>query len=167
MYQRLFIAVFFIGLLHTTAHASGEPAISFVDGRWNGGIETGPDNTNLEECWARTTFSDGTAFTLAKRGDGSWHLTLSNLGWRLPPSHHYAMVALVDFYPQLRITAEAKSQTRMEIANLDQISLLGLIENGHTINLTSDGFNAKYDLEGSAKVIERVRNCFADELASD
>ena len=161
MYQRLFVAVLFIGLLHTIANASGEPTIPFVDGRWNGGIEIGPDSKGLEECWARTTFSDGTAFTLAKRGDGSWYLRLSNPGWGLTPSRRYPMAALVDFYPQLSIAAEAKSQTRLEIANLDQISLLGLIENGHTINLTSDGFNEKYDLEGSAKVIERVRNCFA------
>ena len=69
------------------------------------------------------------------------------------------MVALVDFYPRLRIYAEAKSQTRLEIANLEQISLLGIIENGHTMTLISDGFNEKYDLEGSAKVIEKVRNC--------
>jgi hypothetical protein len=162
MYQRLFVAVLFAGLLHTIANASREPTISFVDGHWYGGIEIGPDSKGLEECWARTTFSDGTAFTLAKRGDGVWHLRLSNPGWRLPPSRRYAMVALVDFYPQLRIAAEAKSQTVLEIANLDQISLLGLIENGHTIDLTSDGFNVKYDLEGSAKVIERVRNCFAN-----
>ena len=162
MYQRLFVAALFIGLLHTIANASGEPAIPFVDGRWNGGIEIGLDSKGPEECWARTTFSDGTAFILAKRGDGSWHLRLSNPSWRLPPSHRYAMFAQVDFYPQLRISAEAKSQTRLEIANLDRISLLGLIENGHTINLTSDGFNVKYDLEGSAKIIERVRNCFAD-----
>jgi hypothetical protein len=161
MCQRLFVAVLLIGLQHTIANASGEPTIPFVDGRWNGGIETGPDSKGLEECWARTTFSDGTAFTLAKRGDGSWHLRLSNPGWRLTPSRRYAMIALVDFYPQLRIAVEAKSQTRLEIANLEQTSLLGLIENGHTINLTSDGFNEKYDLEGSAKVIGRVRNCFA------
>ena len=44
---------------------------------------------------------------------------------------------------------------------------MGIIENGHTIDLTSDGFNEKYDLEGSAKVIERVRNCFADQLAAE
>jgi hypothetical protein len=162
MYQRLFVAVLLIGLQHTIANASGEPTIPFVDGYWNGGIEIGPDSKGLEECWARTTFNDGTAFTLAKRGDGVWHLRLSNPGWRLPPSRRYAMVALVDFYPQLRIAAEAKSQTGLEIANLDQISLLGLIENGHTIDLTSDGFNVKYDLEGSAKVIERIRNCFAN-----
>jgi hypothetical protein len=161
MYQRLFVAVLFTGLLHTT-YVSGEPTFPFVDGRWDGGIEIDPDTGVPEECWARTTFSDGTAFTLAKRGDGIWNLRLSNPGWRLPPSRRYDMVALVDFYPQLRVAAEAKSQTGLEIANLDQISLLGLIENGHTINLTSDGFKVKYDLEGSAKVIERVRNCFAD-----
>ena len=160
MYQRFLVAALFIGPLLTTANASGEPTIPFVDGRWSGGIETGPVSKGLKECWARTTFSDGTAFTLAKRGDGRWHLRLSNSGWRLTPSRRYAMVALVDFYPQLRIAAEAKSQTRLEISNLGQISLLGLIENGHTIDLTSDGFNEKYDLEGSAKVIERVRNCF-------
>jgi hypothetical protein len=162
MYQRLFVAVLFIGLLHTIANASGEPLIPFADGRWNGGIETGRHSKGHGECWAHTTFSDGTAFMLAKRSDGIWHLRLSNPGWRLSPSHRYATVALVDFYPQLRIAAEAKSQTGLEIANLDQISLLGLIENGHTINLMSDSFNVKYDLEGSAKVIERVRNCFAE-----
>jgi hypothetical protein len=161
MYQGLFVAVLFIGLLLTIANASGEPTVPFVDGRWNGGVEIGPNSKGLEECWVRTTFSDGTTFTLAKRRDGIWHLRLSNPGWRLPPSRRYAMVAQVDFYPQLRIAAEAKSQTRLEIANLEQISLLGLIENGHTIDLTSDGFNEKYDLEGSAKVIGRVRNCFA------
>ena len=156
MYQRLFASVLFIGLLHTIANASGVPAIPFVDGRWSGGTETDPNS----ECWASTTFGDGTTFTLAKRGDRSWYLRLSNPAWRLPPSRRYDMVALVDFYPQLRIVAEAKSQTRLEIANLDQISLLGIIENGHTFNLTSEGFNEKYDLEGSAKAIEKVRNCF-------
>ena len=161
MYQRLFVAVLFVCLLHTIANASGEPTFPFVDGRWNGGIETGLDSKGLEECWARTTFNDGTSFTLAKRGDGSWHLRLSNPGWRLTPSRRFAMIALVDFYPQLRIAVEAKSQTRLEIENLEQTYLLGLIENGHTINLTSDGFNEKYDLEGSAKVIGRIRNCFA------
>ena len=167
MYQRLFASVLFIGLLHAIANASGVPAISFVDGRWSGGIATGPNSSGVEECWASTSFSDGTTFTLAKRGGGSWQLRLSNPDWRLPPSRRYGMVALVDFYPQLRIAAEAKSQTRLEIANLDQISLLGFIENGHTIDLTSDGFKHKYDLEGSAKVIERVRNCFADQLAAE
>ena len=60
------------------------------------------------------------------------------------------MVAQVDFYPRLRIVAEAKNQTLLDIADLDHMSLLGLIENGHTIDLTSDGFNEKYELEGSA-----------------
>lgn len=167
MYQRLHVAVFLIGLLHTTANASGLSTIPFVDGRWSGGIQTGQNSSNYRECWASTTFSDGTTFTLAKRDDGNWNLRLSNSSWQLPPSHRYAMIALVDFYPPLPIAAEAKSQTRLEIRNLDQISLLGLIENGHTINLTSDGFDKKYDLEGSAKVIERVRNCFTNQLAAE
>ena len=163
MYKRSYVTVFFIVLLHTIANASGEPTIPFVDGRWSGGIETGPSSSGFKECWASTTFSDGTTFALAKRDDGSWHLRLSNPGWRLPPSHRYDMIALVDFYPQqVRTAAEAKSETRLEIANLDQISLLGLIENGHTIDLTSNGFNEKYDLEGSAKIIQRIRNCFAE-----
>ena len=162
MCQRLFVAVLFIGILHAIANASGETTILFVDGRWTGGSEIGPDSKNIEECWVRTTFIDGTAFTLAKQSDGIWHMRLSNPDWRLPPSHRYEMVALVDFYPQLQFMAEAKSQTDLKIANLDQIYLLGFIENGHTIALTSDGFNVKYDLEGSAKAIEKVRNCLAD-----
>jgi hypothetical protein len=160
MYQRLSVAVLFIGLLHNVANASEEAAIPFEDGRWSGGIETESDGDSPDACWARTTFSDGTMFTMTKLRDGTWHLRLSNPGWRLPPSRRYAMNALVDFYPQLRVAAEAKSQSDMEIANIDQIFLLGLIENGHTINLESDGFNVKYDLEGSAKAIERVRKCF-------
>lgn len=71
------------------------------------------------------------------------------------------MVALVDFYPRLPITAEAKTQTLLEIVDLEHSSLLGLIENGHTIDLRSDGFNEKYALEGSAKIIERIRDCFS------
>ena len=162
MFQRLFASVLFIGALHISANASGLPAMSFVDGRWNGGIDATPNSLGVEECWASTTFSDGTTFTLAKQGNDNWLLRLTNHDWRLPTHHRYDMVALVDFYPRLQIAAVAKSQTRLEIANLDQIALLGIIENGHTIDLTSDGFNKKYDLEGSAKAIERVRNCFAD-----
>ena len=167
MYYRLFVAVFFTGLLHTIADASGVPTIPFVDGRWHGDIETGPNSSDFEECWASTTFDNGTTFTLTKRKDGSWHLQLSNPSWRLPHSRRYAMVALVDFYPRLRIAAEAKNQTLLEIADLDHISLLEHIENGHTIELTSNGFNEKYELEGSAKVIERIRNCFADQLVAE
>ena len=161
MYYRLFIWIFFTGLLHTIADAGGVPTIPFVDGRWHGDIDTGTNSSHFEECWASTTFHDGTTFKLTKRTDGIWHLRLSNVSWRLPYSRRYAMVALVDFYPRLRIVAEARNQTLLEIADLDHISLLGLIENGHTIDLTSDGFNEKYDLEGSAKIIERIRNCFS------
>jgi hypothetical protein len=166
MSYRLFVAVFFTGLLHTVADAGGVPAFPFVDGRWHGDIETGPNGSDFEECLASTTFDDGTGFTLTKRKDGNWHLQLSNPTWRLPHSRQYAMIALVDFYPRLRITGEARNQTRLEIADLEHISLLGLIENGHTIDLTSDGFNEKYELEGSAKVIERIRNCFAEHVVA-
>lgn len=133
----------------------------FVDGFWHGDIETGPDGTDLLRCWASTTVDDGTTLTLAERRDGIWSLQLSNPSWRLPLSHRYAMTALVDFYPRLRIEAEAKNQTLLEVADLERISLLGLIENGHTIGLKSDGFNENYVLEGSAKIIQRVRDCFA------
>lgn len=71
------------------------------------------------------------------------------------------MTALVDFYPRLSIEAEAKNETLLEIQDLEHISLLGLIENGHTIDLSSEGFNEKYVLEGSAKIIQRIRKCFA------
>ncbi|MEQ1899098.1 MAG: hypothetical protein ABL866_00040 [Devosia sp.] len=161
---RLFIAVFFTGLLHAIADASGAPAMPFSDGSWHGDIETGPDSSNFEECWASTTFEDGTTFTLAKLRDGSWDLRLSNSSWRLPHPHRYTVEALVDFYPRVRVAAEVKNPTVLEIVDLDHISLLALIENGHTIELASDGFNDKYELEGSAKVIGRIRSCFADQV---
>ena len=168
-YYRLLVPAVFTALLLTVAHASGVPSIPFVDGIWHGDIEIGPNSSDFEECWARTTFDDGTTFRLAERKDGSWYLQLSNASWRLPHSRRYTMVARVDFYPLagLQIVAEAKNQTLLEIADLDHISLLGLIENGHTIALASDGFNEKYDLEGSAKAIERIRNCFSDQLAAE
>lgn len=159
MYHRFFVMVLFFGLLRTVAHASDAPTFPFVDGLWKGAIEIGSDSEGQKECWASMTDSDGTALTLAKRNDGIWYLRLSNPNWQLPPLRQYAMEALVDFYPKLDIVAESKSKTALEIANLEKISLLGLIENGHTITLSSDGFNAKYTLEGSAKIIERVRNC--------
>lgn len=163
MYNRSCVTIFLIVLLLSIADASGKPAIPFVDGRWSGGVETGPSGSAFKECWASTTFDDGTTFKLAKQEDGSWHLRLSNPGWRLPTSHRYDTIALVDFYPQqVRTAAEVKSKTRLEIANIDLIALLGLIENGHTIYFTSDGLNEKYDLEGSAKAIQRIRSCFAD-----
>lgn len=89
-------------------------------------------------------------------------MELSNPDWHLARSHRYVLVSLVDFYPQLRVAAETKGPTSLEIANLEKISLLWQIENGHTISLTSDRFSAKFDLEGSAKAIEKVRRCFAD-----
>ena len=167
MYYRLCVTVFFAGLLHTSGDASGVPSFPFADGRWHGDIETGPDSSDFEKCWASTAFTGGTTFTLSERKDGIWHLQLSNPGWRLPHSRRYTMTALVDFYPRLRIAAEARNQTLLEIADLEHISLLGLIENGHTIDLESDGFNEKYELEGSAKVIQRIRNCFAVQSAAE
>lgn len=167
MYCQLLAAVCFTASLHNAAGASQLPSIPFVDGRWHGDIEVGPNGSDFEECWASTTFDDGTTLLLAERKDGNWHLQLSNPVWRLPHSRRYAMAAQVDFYPRLRITAEARNQTLLEIEDLDHISLLRLIENGHTIDLASDGFNEKYELEGSAKAIERIRNCFSDQLNAE
>ncbi len=79
---------------------------------------------------------------------------MSNGGWRLSLSRHYTMVAIVDFYPSLSVDAEAKSPRTLEIPILDHNALLRLIENGHTIKLTSESLQLKYDIEGSAKVIE-------------
>jgi hypothetical protein len=160
MCYRLLAAVLFTVLLQQGAGASGVPAFPFVDGLWQGDIRTAPGSGAFEECWASTTYDDLTTLTLSERKDGTWQLQLSNPGWRLPQSHRYVMTALVDFYPRLRIEAETMSETRLEFADINSIPLLRFIEIGHTIDLTSDGFNAKYDLEGSAKVIERLRDCF-------
>jgi hypothetical protein len=167
MCPHFFIAILSMGLLHTVANAGGAPAGLFVDGRWSGVIETLPNSSVFEECSTSTTFIDGTTFTLAEQRDEKWYLRLSNPSWRLSHSRQYPMVALVDFYPQLRVDAEAKSERHLEIAILDHNTLLGYIENGHTIRLTSEGFKETYDLEGSAKVIERVRNCVIDQLAAE
>lgn len=145
--------------------ASDLPSIPFVDGLWRGDIDREPGSSDFRECRASTRFADGTTLTLAITADGRWRMDLSNPFWRLPPSHRYAVVSLVDFYPRLQFDAEARTVTRLEIADIGRISLLEQIENGHTIDLDADGFSAKYDLEGSAKVIERLRNCFAEHTA--
>ena len=163
MYQRSLSAVLLVSLLHTVANASGGPAIPFVDGLWSGGTETGANSSGFVECWARTTTHDGTTFTLANRDDGSWHLLMSNPDWLLPPSQQFDISALVDFYPQqVSTVAETTSRTGMKIADLKEITLLALIENGHTIDFKSTILNAKYDLEGSAKAIQRIRTCFTN-----
>ena len=63
MYKRSYVTVFFIVLLHTFADASAEPTIPFVDGIWRGEVETGSNGSGFKECWASTTFGDGTTFT--------------------------------------------------------------------------------------------------------
>lgn len=162
MHRRFFVEALLIGLLLTVADASDGPTFPFVDGLWKGAIGVGADSDGQNECWASTTDNDSTSFTLAKRGGGIWYLRLTNPSWRLPPFHQYAVVTLVDFYPKLDIVAESKSKTVLEISHLEKILLLRLLENGHTITLSSDGFNAKYVLEGTAKIIERLRNCAID-----
>jgi hypothetical protein len=161
MNQRVLFTAFFTVFLNLQGNAGAEHVSSFLDGRWSGGVETNSDGKSVLECWARTTFGDGTAFTLVTRSDESWHLRLSNPGWQLAPSRQFELVALVDFYPLTHVTAEVTSQTGLELANLHVLPLLGFIENGHTIDLASDGFKAKYDLEGSAKIIQKMRSCFA------
>jgi hypothetical protein len=166
MCSRLFIAILSIGLLNCSAIAKAVPAFPFVDGRWSGLIETMPNSSVFEACAASTTFTDGTTLTLAKQRDNSWLVRFSNPGWRLPSSH-YPMVVVVDFYSPLAVSAVAKNQRLLEIAIPGHNALLKLIENGHLIKLTSDSFEEAYNLEGSAKVIERVRNCVADQLATE
>ncbi len=161
MTRRLPGTLLFIGLLPAIAIAGSGPSLPFTDGLWSGGIETGADSRDFKECRASTTFGDGTTLTLAKQDTGRWSLRLSNPDWQLPPSQSYDMNVRVDFYPRLQVVARASDRTGLEIADLDQISLLGLIENGHVIDLTAEGFAEEYDLEGSAKVIDRIRNCFA------
>ncbi|MEZ5870246.1 MAG: hypothetical protein R3D32_00100 [Nitratireductor sp.] len=149
-------------LLLAVSYECSATTLPFVDGRWSGGIRPVSGEAKALECWAKTGFHDGTSFSLVVREDHVWFLRLSNSTWQLPPSHIFAMEALVDFYPRYRVSAVANSATLLEIADLDEGPLLGNIENGHTIDLFSDGFNAKYELEGSAKIIQRLRNCLVD-----
>lgn len=166
MRKGIFLLVICGGFLQASACADDGTSIRFVDGLWSGGTGNEGSGARPDECWASQFFGDGTTFTLARRSNGSWQLRLSNQSWQFPEAHNYAMTVQVDFYPRLSITALASTNTRIEIADLDRISLLGLIENGHTIDLWADGFAAKYDLEGSAKVIHWIRGCFTDHLSA-
>jgi hypothetical protein len=157
MCKRLFLAIILI--LYSFSYSLGDAAFAFVDGLWRGGVGFSAETKSLAECWARTTFGDGTTLTLTKRREGIWRFSLSNPAWKLPPFQRYDMVTMVDFYPQLRVVAKANGANVLEIDDIEQISLLQLIENGHTITFTSNGFSAKYDLEGSAKIIARLRSC--------
>ncbi len=99
MRDELTLAACFTALLYSVADARPAASIPFVDGLWHGGIELRPITGEFMECWASTTFDDGTTFRLAERRDGNWSLQLSNPNWRLPHSRRYDMVSLVDFYP--------------------------------------------------------------------
>jgi hypothetical protein len=138
---------------------------AFVDGLWSGGFELHADSPASNECWAGTTSADGTTLTLATRRSGDWYLRLLNAQWELPVSGEYDLDTLVDFYPRIWVEAKAQSQTLLEIPIRGQNPLLGLIENGHLITLTSDTFNGSYSLEGSAKIIERIRMCASDTFS--
>lgn len=161
MYQRTRAALVIVGLLSVAANATGALSVPFVDGRWSGDVRAGPNTSGVAECWASTTFEDGAKLTLGQRDDGSWYLELSNPGWLLTAPRQQATVIQVDLYPRVEVIADARSRTVLEIGDIGRNALLGQIENGHTITLLSDGLDEKYDLEGSAKVIERIRNCMA------
>ena len=162
MFQQNIFAILALGFFHCAASEAEEPKFPFVDGIWRGGIETDSNTKASKFCWASTTFKEATTFTLEVRRDKSWHLRLSNAGWRLPTSHRYDTIAQVDYYPRLRINGESQSQTILEFGDIEHISLLHLIENGHTIELSSNEINLKYDLEGSAKIIARLRDCLKE-----
>jgi hypothetical protein len=162
MTLRLFIAAVLTGCLIAGAEADEEPLFPFADGRWRGEFKAASNSSDHDECWASTSFDEGTTLTLARQKGRGWNLKLSNANWQLNTSRPYSMSALVDFYPKLRLAAKGETRTLLQISDLEYISLLGLLENGHSITLTSDGFDKTYDLEGSAKVIQRMRGCFSD-----
>ena len=162
MLQRNLVALLALGFLNCAASSAEKSPFPFVDGIWRGGIETDANTTSPRLCWASTTLKDATTFTLEVRSDKSWQLRLSNAGWRMPAAHRFDVVAQVDFYPRLRIVGSSESPTMLEFRDIERLSLLRLIENGHTIDLRSTEFNAKYDLEGSAKIIARLRDCFME-----
>jgi len=164
---RLCFAILVLGLLHFPASAGGSVAMLFQDGRWSGGVVKHPDSAAFEECWASTTFVDGTVLTLAKRRDENWSLRLSNPAWRLAASGDSAMIAQVDFYRPLQVTTRANGLNLLEIPIRGDQTLLDLIENGHLIKFNSDSFNKSYDLEGSAKIIERIRICVSEQRAGE
>lgn len=165
MHCRLFITTLVAALTGVVAEADDWSTFPFVDGLWHGGIETHPDSAKFERCWASTTFDDGSTFELAERRGAIWSLRLTNPHWHLAPSRRYDVKTLVDFYPRLRVAAEAESKTLLVITDLGRTAMLGFIENGHTITMASEGIDVKYDLEGSAKVIQRIRHCFEDQSA--
>ena len=161
MLQRNLVALLALGFLNCAAGSAEESPFPFVDGIWRGGIEADSNTRSPRLCWASTTLKDATTFTLEVRRDKSWNLRLSNAAWRIPAAQRFDILAQVDFYPRLRIAGSSESPTMLEFRDIGR-SLLLLIENGHTIDLRSPEFNAKYDLEGSAKIIARLRDCLTE-----
>ena len=159
---RWFLRVMFFTSILPTVPASGEAMVPFADGRWHGEATDSPVPSKLAGCWAATVLDDGTSLVLVKETDGSWSLQLSNRNWRLPLSRRYALAVVVDFYPRLLVVGEIRYPTRLEVRAIDRVPLLDFIENGHMIKLQHNGFEKRYDLEGSAKAIERIRGCKSD-----
>ncbi|MEX0346378.1 MAG: hypothetical protein AB3N20_15750 [Rhizobiaceae bacterium] len=167
MGPRICIAILLLGLLRAPAGASDFVRVPFVDGLWHGDIATHPDGLGFKECWASTRFADGTTLTLAEQYDENWSIRLSNPAWQWTPSSNNAMIVQVDFYPPLEIEAQASGNNLLEFRIGDDKTLLDFVENGHSIKLRYGTFNKVYDLEGSAKIIERIRNCVWEQLAGE
>ncbi len=130
MYRRSYVTVLFIVVLLSTDSASAS-----LQGLLWTVVGAGTSKPNqiawFLECWASTTFGDGTTLTLAEREDGNWYLRYNESRLRLAPPDRHDTIALVDYSPQrVLTTADVTSETQLEFANLEQISLLRLIEMG-------------------------------------
>lgn len=167
MGPRFFVAILLLGFLHAAASAGGSVRVPFVDGIWHGDIATHPDGLGFKECWASTSFADGTTLTLAEQRDENWSIRLSNPEWQWSPSSSNAMIVQVDFYPRLEVEALASSNYVLEFKISDDKTLLEFVENGHSFKLSNGDFNKEYNLEGSAKIIQRIRNCVSEQLAGE
>lgn len=167
MCKRFSVSALLMILMHAVANAGATSTTLFVDGRWSGGTEMDYEKSSFTACWASTKFDDGTTLSLAKQSDTNWYLRLSNPGWHLQTHRRYEFATLVDFYPRLRIAGEVTSRTSLQIESPDQSPLVAFIENGHTIDFNSNDFTEKYDLEGSAKAMEKIRDCFARQTVAE
>ncbi len=167
MGSRSWFAMLWLGLLYAPANADNSATRPFIDGRWHGDAATHTDSSRFKECWASTAFADGTVLTLAENRNASWTLRFSNPAWQLVDSGNASMMVQVDFYPNLNVSTRTDGTTLLEIEITGDDPLLDFVENGHSIKLNSNGFNKVYDLEGSAKVIERIRKCVSEQLADE
>lgn len=147
-----------LGMVTTSCSAAPE----FAAGRWTGtALST---DQRFEECGISAIDRRGTAIRLSVDRTGSWSLHLSNPGWHLPTGRPYHLTLQFDGGPALNWDSRAASLTALDLPIAGDLTIIGLLRQGHALRIRSGSFDQTYDLQDSSAAIDAVSQCHATAL---